>query len=148
MFVSKMASLEGFLLNKRSVSTQLLTGNLVSDATLLQAFPITVDRWNEWTIVSSPSDWITKNLATSLRESFFSVQPFPEMGREMFRCNVLLATFCENVVTYSSIGEKEIIKGREDLLELEQYLSTNHAEKRIVAFSGIASKVPPPRVLA
>lgn len=133
-----MAARKPLVLGMRPVTADLLASDLVSDAFVLDAFPISVDRWDEWTIVSSPIDWIAKNLTVSVRSSFFSVDFFPEKGRETFRCNIFLATFCENVVTYSSAGESDIIKGREDLATLEQYLSTNHVGKRVVAFSGVA----------
>lgn len=141
MVVTRMAARKTLVLGKRPVTADLLASDLVSDAFVLNAFPISVDQWDEWTIVSSPIDWIRKNIADSVRGSFFSHEPFPEKGRETFRCNILLATFCENVVTYSSVGEKEIIKGQDDMLDLERYLSTNHVGKRIVAFSGIVNKI-------
>lgn len=137
MVVTRMAARKTLVLGKRPVTADLLASDLVSDAFVLKAFPIWIDRWNEWTIVSSPIDWISDNLIVSVRSSFFLHGPFPEKGHETFRCNIFLATFCEHVVTYSIAGEKEIIKGREDLSELELYLSTVHAGKRVVAFSGI-----------
>jgi hypothetical protein len=145
---SGVAGRKDLYLDNRDVTAQLLVADLVSDAFALNAFPLSVDKWKEWTIVASPVDWITKNLTVSLRASFFSVHVFPEKGREMFRCNIFLATFCEHVVTYSSVGEKEVIKGREDLSDLEQYLSTSHAEKRIVAFSGITNTDQLPEAMA
>ena len=139
MVVTRMAARKTLVLGKRPVTADLLASDLVSDAIVLNAFPISVDQLDEWTIVSSPVDWIKGNLTGSVRISFFSHEPFPEKGHETFRCNIFLATFCEHVVTYSRVGEKEVIKGREDLSCLEQYLSTNHAGKRVVAFSGIVN---------
>ena len=111
-----------------------LVSSLASDATILEAFPVVIDRIAGWWVVAAEQDWLIKGNEFPPEISFRRIVPFPEAGQNSIRSEILLTAFADRAVTYRG-GERLVITGDEkELEELEVTLRRHYRNHRIVAF--------------
>lgn len=82
---------------------------LVRDALLLGANHARAMRATDWWLVLADRDWLGQAQGGA-RDLFSRVVPFPEVGPNAMRAEVLLTAFAEEVVTFTP-DFAEVIKG-------------------------------------
>jgi hypothetical protein len=99
-----------------------LAANIVREALQSGASSIGVVRYDGWTIVYSPDDWLAGNASTA----FVRIVPFPEGGQNAMRTEVLATAFARQVMTKID-GRIENITGPYEPSVLAKYADRGRA---------------------
>lgn len=111
-----------------------LVTHLIDDAIALGVLPVHCDFVSGWWIVAAREDWVLKSNPLSLIDTFHQLRPFPEMGRNCYRSNVLVTAFADDVIVFGTQG-RSLIKGNNIATdELVKHLDEKYPSHRIVAF--------------
>lgn len=117
------------------VTAQQLLVQVVRDAIVQSALPVTVDRVGRWWIVVSNHDWLEIQDDQSIVDLFQKLIPLPVAGPECHRTEVLLTAFARSVVTATPKGIV-VVKGSADgLMEYLGGVQLFGANGRVVAFT-------------
>ena len=111
-----------------------LASKLALDSIALECTPLIVDRHFDWWLVSSKKNWLTKGHTLSINDLFSSLVPFPIIGQNSNRNEILINAYCKNVCV-SSEGVIYFIKGAKDDQFLN-FLTKNYEGQTCVAFKG------------
>jgi hypothetical protein len=109
------------------------------DALVLGAQSVSVDRIDDWYVVSAEIDWITARTKFGVVESFNSVEPLPRQraNHVAARSNITVNAFAQEVLTCGPDGV-HFIKGVAPSMEsLAAALALRYSGKRVVAFRGL-----------
>lgn len=84
----------------KTPSAELLLSLLVSDILVDDQRLVSVVRLQDWLVVASDTDWMAYNGQTPNMECFRCAIPFPEAGRNSIHCEIILAAFASDLVTF------------------------------------------------
>ena len=119
-------------------TSQALTEQLVTAIRALGSETVSVHVVNEWSVVAATDDWFLLGqfrIPDSLQ--FASLTPFPELGQNSTRPEVLVAAFARDIVVLGPLGIR-VAKGTIAPNDaIHAVLSQSPSWKRAVAFRGI-----------
>ena len=112
---------------------------IVGDTLVLGCKHVEVVNFEDWRIVCADSDWFKVKTIVEIEEAelFKRIYAFPEQGRNCQRAEILVSSFCNDVITYSK-HEQLLIQGKAEP-ELWAYLLSNKHWFRAVGFRGVSS---------
>lgn len=89
-------------------SYELIAGRLVSDLICYHALPASVEKRDDWWIVSSAVDWMDGD---DIDKLFNSIRSHERLGVNSVRSEILLSSFCTQIFTCSKGGFSWIKRG-------------------------------------
>jgi hypothetical protein len=110
---------------------------LACDALCLQAYPVFIDKIEDWYVVHAELDWIKIETKLSVELSFHRVQVFHQHRQNSTRANIIITAFSQEVITVGTDGCL-VIKGDATLLSsFALNLQHKYPRHRVVAFRGL-----------
>jgi hypothetical protein len=127
-----------FFFAEGKATSQALTEQLATAVRALGSDAASVHAVNDWSVVAAADDWFLLGqfrIPESLQ--FASLTPFPEVGRNSTRPEVLVAAFARDIVVLGPLGIR-VAKGTVASNDaLHTVLAQSPTWKRAVAFRGV-----------
>jgi hypothetical protein len=119
-------------------TSQALTEQLVEAVRALGSNTVSVHVVNEWSVVAAADDWfLLGRFGIPEGLQFSSPTPFPKVGQNSTRPEVLVAAFAKDIVVLGPLGI-QVAKGSVAPNDaLHTVLAQSPAWKRAVAFRGV-----------
>ena len=127
-----------FFFTEGKATSQALTEQLAAAVHALGSDAVSVHVVNDWSVVAAADDWFLLGqfrIPESLQ--FASLTPFPEVGQNSTRPEVLVAAFARDIVVLGPLGIR-VAKGTVAPNDaLHTVLAQSPTWKRAVAFRGV-----------
>ena len=121
------------MLRSSLICGENLAHRVVHDAFVSKVKSMKIEQIENWWIIAGINDWLSyKNL--SINDLFNKLIPFPEMGQECHRSEILLTAFADNIFTVLDKSFRWITPKIEIPIEIENWLRNNNYV-RVIAFS-------------